>query len=27
VSKYDDTFSYFEVVNETYGNFKNIKHK
>lgn len=27
VSKFDDTFSYFEVVNETYGNFKNIKHK
>lgn len=25
ISKYDDTFSYFEVVNETYGNFKNIK--
>jgi uncharacterized membrane-anchored protein YitT (DUF2179 family) len=25
VSKYSDTFSYFEVVNETYGNFKNIK--
>ena len=25
VSKYDNTFSYFEVVNETYGNFKNIK--
>ncbi len=25
VSKYEDTFSYFEVVNETYGNFKNIK--
>ena len=25
VSKYDDTFSYFEVVNETYGNFKYIK--
>ncbi len=28
VSKYEDTFSYFEVVNETYGNFKHIKqHK
>lgn len=27
VSKYPDTFSYFEVVNETYGNFKNIKKK
>ena len=27
VSKYPDTFSYFEVVNETYGNFKNIKAK
>ena len=26
VAKYDNTFSYFEVVNETYGNFKNIKH-
>ena len=26
VSKYSNTFSYFEVVNETYGNFKNIKH-
>jgi len=25
ISKYDDTFSYFEVVNETYGNFKHIK--
>ena len=25
VSKYDNTFSYFEMVNETYGNFKNIK--
>ncbi|MBE6947271.1 MAG: YitT family protein [Ruminococcaceae bacterium] len=25
ISKYDDTFSYFEMVNETYGNFKNIK--
>jgi len=24
VSRYDDTFSYFEVVNETYGNFKYI---
>ena len=27
LSKYSDTFSYFEVVNETYGNFKNIKQK
>ena len=27
VAKYDDTFSYFEVVNETYGNFKNIKSR
>lgn len=27
VSKYDNTFSYFEIVNETYGNFKNIKNK
>ena len=25
VSKYDNTFSYFETVNETYGNFKHIK--
>lgn len=25
ISKYPDTFSYFEVVNETYGNFKRIK--
>ena len=25
VAKYDNTFSFFEVVNETYGNFKNIK--
>ena len=25
VSKYDNTFSYFELVNETYGNFKHIK--
>ena len=27
LSKYDNTFSYFEVVNETYGNFKHIKHQ
>ena len=27
LSQYSDTFSYFEVVNETYGNFKNIKQK
>lgn len=27
VSKYDNTFSYFEVVNETYGNFKHIKYR
>ncbi len=27
VAKYDSTFSYFEVVSETYGNFKNIKHR
>ena len=27
LSNYPDTFSYFEVVNETYGNFKNIKAK
>lgn len=25
LAKYSDTFSYFEVVNETYGNFKNIR--
>ena len=25
LSKYSDTFSYYEVVNETYGNFKRIK--
>jgi len=25
ISKYNDTFSYFELVNETYGNFKHIK--
>ena len=25
IAKYDDTFSYFELVNETYGNFKNVK--
>ena len=25
VSQYDNTFSYFEIVNETYGNFKYIK--
>ena len=25
VAKYDNTFSFFEMVNETYGNFKNIK--
>ena len=27
VSHYDNTFSYFEIVNETYGNFKNINSK
>mgnify|MGYP003302621606 CR=1 FL=1 len=27
VSKYDDTFSYFELVNETYGNFKHIRSR
>ena len=27
ISRYDDTFSYFEIVNETYGNFKNIKQR
>ncbi len=26
LSKYNNTFSYFEVVNETYGNFKKIKN-
>lgn len=25
ISKYDNTFSYFEIVNEIYGNFKHIK--
>ena len=25
LSKYNDTFSYYEVVNETYGNFKRVK--
>lgn len=25
LSKHNDTFSYFEIVNETYGNFKHIK--
>ena len=27
VSQYEDTFSYFELVNETYGNFKHISSK
>ena len=27
VAKYDNTFSYFETVNETYGNFKHIKQE
>lgn len=27
VSQYNDTFSYFEIVNETYGNFKHINSK
>lgn len=27
VSQYDDTFSYFEVVNETYGNFQYIRKR
>ena len=27
ISKYEDTFSYFELVNETYGNFKHVKQK
>ena len=26
IDKYDNTFSFYEQVNETYGNFKNIKH-
>lgn len=26
LSKYDDTFSYCEIVNETHGNFQHIKH-
>lgn len=26
ISKYSDTFSYCEIVNETYGNFKHVKH-
>lgn len=25
ISKYDNTFSFYEVINETYGNFKHIK--
>ncbi|MBP3434768.1 MAG: YitT family protein [Clostridia bacterium] len=27
IAKYENTFSYFEVVNETYGNFKHIKSR
>ena len=27
IARYDDTFSYFEMVNETYGNFKNIRQR
>ncbi len=27
IDKYDNTFSFYEQVNETYGNFKNIKSK
>ena len=27
ISKYDNTFSFYEIVNETYGNFKKIKSK
>ena len=27
VAKYDNTFSYFEIVNETYGNFKHVRHR
>ncbi len=26
IDKYDNTFSFYEMVNETYGNFKHIKH-
>ena len=26
IDKYDSTFSFYEQVNETYGNFKKIKH-
>ncbi|MEE1279131.1 MAG: YitT family protein [Acutalibacteraceae bacterium] len=26
VDKYDETFSFYELVNETYGNFKHVKH-
>ena len=26
IDKYDNTFSFYEVVNETYGNFKKIKN-
>lgn len=25
IAKYDNTFSFYEVINETYGNFKHIK--
>ena len=25
ISQYDNTFAFFEMVNETYGNFKNVK--
>ncbi len=27
IARYDNTFSYFEMVNETYGNFKNIRQR
>ncbi len=26
IDKYDDTFSFYELVNETYGNFKHVRH-
>ena len=25
IAKYDNTFSFYEIINETYGNFKHIK--
>ena len=27
INKYDDTFSFYETANETYGNFKQLRHK